>query len=260
MIKIIYAMMNHRKDESFEDHLIFGPGEYEIMIFQTPVWIEVDGEMQPYPAHTCILYEPGQIVHYRSQKGDLVYDWIRFDCDEPLYTEDFLPFGVPVYCSNYNGFIVYWQAVANENYWQHPSSNYIIQQLMHIIFQRLHDYDTLNTDSPYQVTFSNLRSKIMQHPEIDWTLELMAKEVNMSIRSLQKYYQEFFHVSCMNEVIASRIDHAKLFLLRTNDSILEISKKCGYKNMEHFCRQFKEKTGMSPSRFRLGSFDDNLDI
>ena len=98
MIKIIYAMMNHRKEEGFEDNLIFNPGEYEIIIFQTPVLIEVDGVMSEYPEHTCILYKPGQKVHYRAVSGELLYDWIRFDCDAPLYTNDFLPFGQPVQC------------------------------------------------------------------------------------------------------------------------------------------------------------------
>lgn len=253
MIKILYAVMNERLPATFEDHLVFNPGEYEIMLFQVPVLIEVEGEMRTYPPHTCILYKPGQVVHYRPERGELVYDWIRFNCDEPLYTEDFLPFGIPVYCTDYYSYIVYWQAIANENYWNYPSKQFVMEELMRIIFQRLHDFDVLDEKSNYRKRFMELRTRIMQHPEIDWTLESMASEVNMSVRSLQKYYRQFFHISCINEVIESRMNYARLLLVRTEDNVVEISKKCGYKNMEHFCRQFKEKTGVTPSQFRAGS-------
>ena len=37
MIKIIYAMMEEHKDEGFEDNLVFGPGEYEIMLFEVQI-------------------------------------------------------------------------------------------------------------------------------------------------------------------------------------------------------------------------------
>ena len=96
MIKILYAVMEDHKKESFEDDLVYARGEYEIMLFETRTWIEVGGEMREYPESTCILYQPGQRVHYRSAGGELVYNWIRFNCDEELYQKGFLPFGVPV--------------------------------------------------------------------------------------------------------------------------------------------------------------------
>lgn len=250
MIKIIYAMMNHRKEEGFEDNLIFNPGEYEIMIFQTPVLIEVDGVMSEYPEHTCILYKPGQKVHYRAVSGELLYDWIRFDCDEPLYTNDFLPFGQPVQCTNYNGYFVYWQAVANENYWVYGSSKYVCEQLMHIIFHHLHDYAYHSDANKYRDSFMSLRGKIYQFPANDWSLEHMASTVHLSVRSLQKLYKDFFHISCINEVIVSRTNHAKVLLLQTNDSIAEVCEQCGYNNQEHFCRQFKKQVGMTPTQYR----------
>lgn len=250
MIKIIYAMMSERLPEGFEDNLVFGPGEYEIMLFQVPVMIEVNGVMESWPEHTCILYKPGQRIHYHAVSGDMLYNWIRFDCDEPLYTEDYLPYGKPVLCPDYGCYVTYWQMVANENYWQYNSSNYANEQLMHIIFHRLHDYATTTDLFVYRDAFINLRDQIYQHPAKDWTLEKMASFVNLSTRSLQKFYKNFFHITCINEVINSRITYAKFLLTHTSDSIQEIAEKSGYNNIEHFCRQFKKKEGLSPSKYR----------
>ena len=257
MIKIIYAMMNEKMEEGFEDNLVFRPGEYEIMLFQVPVMIEVEGEMKPYPEHTCILYKPGQRIHYRAVSGELVYDWIRFDCDEALYTEYFLPFGIPVHCPDYGCYVVYWQAVANENYWHHPSSAYTNEQLMHIIFHRLHDYAVSSDTFAYRDSFLDLRNMIYKHPEWPWTLEKMADIVNLSVRSLQKFYKSLFHTTCMNEVINSRITQAKFLLAKTDNTILEVCERCGYNNMEHFCRQFKRNEGISPSQYRKQPVDTN---
>lgn len=250
MIKIIYAMINDHKEESFEDNLVFGPGEYEIMLFEVPVKIEVNGEMEDYPEYTCILYKPGQRVHYYAASGELVYNWIRFNCDEALYTEYFLPYGLPIVCPDFGCYITYWQMIANENYWQYNSSSYVNEQLMHIIFHRLHDYAMSSDPFVYRDVFIKLRNLIYQCPEESWTLEKMASIVNLSTRSLQKFYKEFFHTTCINEVINSRINQAKFLLAHTSSSIQQISERCGYNSIEHFCRQFKKSSGLSPSAYR----------
>ena len=54
------------------------------------------------------------------------------------------------------------------------------------------------------------------------------------------------------DVINARIRMAKEFLLQANYTLTEIAELCGYSNVEHFCRQFKEKTGCTPGEFRNG--------
>ncbi len=250
MIKVIYAVVDDIKEEGFEDNLIFSPGEYEIMFFQSDVYIEIDGKMKEYPVNTCILYEPGQRVHYRAKEGKLLYTWIRFDCDEPLFTEGYLPFGKPVFCRDLSYFKVYWQAVANENYWSHDSREIVLEELMHIIFHRLHDYVYFGEYSQYKDIFEKLRNEIWSRPEKGWTIQRMADFVNLSKRSMQTYYQRFFHCSCINEVIESRIYTAKLLLARTDENISTIADMCGYQNTEHFCRQFKKKVGTTPGKYK----------
>ena len=55
----------------------------------------------------------------------------------------------------------------------------------------------------------------------------------------------------MDDVINARF-MAKEFLLQANYTLTEIAELCGYSNVEHFCRQFKEKTGCTPGEFRNG--------
>lgn len=250
MFKILYAMIKEKMPEDFEDNLVFAEGEYEMILFESATLIEVEGEMKPYPPHTGIIYKPGQRVHYKAESGSLVYTWIRFDCDEPLFVEGYVPFGMPIFCENYDYFMRYWEMVACENYWHSQSEEQIITDLMHIIFHWFHDYAFPTESSRYQNVLENLRADIYAHPEHEWTLEKMAEQVNMSTRSLQKLYKDFAHVSCIAEVIESRMVRAKMLLVQTKYDIGEISERCGYNNVEHFCRQFKNHEGVSPSAYR----------
>lgn len=58
MIKVIYAMVNNEMPEDFVDDLFFAEGEYEIMLFDSPIIAEVNGEMQEFPEHHCIYTSP----------------------------------------------------------------------------------------------------------------------------------------------------------------------------------------------------------
>ena len=181
---------------------------------------------------------------------ELIYTWIRFDCDELLFKEGYVPFGIPIYCENYDYFLVYWRMIACENYWHRPSEEFIIAELMHIIFYWLHDYAYPTESSRYQTQLEKLRGEIYAHPEREWNLDVMAKKVNMSTRSLQKLYKDYAHISCISEVIESRMIRAKMLLAKTDYDVGEISERCGYRNVEHFCRQFKKQEQCSPSDYR----------
>ncbi len=250
MIKILYAMYREQLPEDFEDNLSFTDGEYEVMLFEVPVYIEVDGKMGEYPSRTAILYRPNQKIHYTSVKGPLIYTWIRFDCDETLFSEGYVPFGLPIFCENYDYFLKYFHLAACENYWRSQSADFILSELMHIIFHWLHDYAFPTKSSRYFLELQKLRGDIYSHPEWDWSLEMMAKKVNMSVRLLQKVYKDYTHISCLAEVIESRMSYAKMLLTRTDNDLTEISMQCGYHNLEHFCRQFKKHEGISPGKYR----------
>lgn len=78
--------------------------------------------------------------------------------------------------------------------------------------------------------------------------------MNVCNTYLQKIYRETFGISCVADVIASKIIYAKDILSKTNMSVLEVAYECGYKNDVHFMRQFKKCVGVTPSEYRRNSF------
>ena len=80
----------------------------------------------------------------------------------------------------------------------------------------------------------------------------MAEFIGLSRSELQHLYKKNFGVTLMEDVISGRMEKAKALLARSKLTIAEIAAKCGYKTEFHFMRQFKQKTGFTPSEFRRG--------
>ena len=95
-----------------------------------------------------------------------------------------------------------------------------------------------------------LKIEIYHYPNKEWTVTRMAERLNISTGYLEEIYKNTFGVTCMEYVINSRINLAKKYLLYEQYTIAEIVTLCGYRNMEHFFRQFKKITGVTPKSYR----------
>lgn len=63
-------------------------------------------------------------------------------------------------------------------------------------------------------------------------------------------FTDLFGISPNKFIENKRIEHAKLLLLSSKQSIFEISELCGYLDIYYFSKRFKIATGYTPSNFR----------
>ncbi|MBN2223030.1 MAG: helix-turn-helix transcriptional regulator [Vallitaleaceae bacterium] len=112
------------------------------------------------------------------------------------------------------------------------------------LLHRNHDKD------PHYDDLLLIREQIFRHPEKDWHIEQLAKEIHLSPSYFQVLYKQCFSVTCMTDVINSRVNMAKQLLSSTNFTINEIALQTGYNQVYHFIRQFKKSTGLTPGAYR----------
>ena len=250
MNTIFYVEYDAAHLSSFVFDIPEGHDCWLLVITQSPALFWIDGELKEYPPYCAVLYPPHHKIYYRACAERYVNDWIRFQTDELYITATSLPLGEPFalndpeYCHKLFLLLVTEHSFQNE---YHESS---IDYLLRTLFNKMLESCVQVNIGPQHYPLMKLRTAIHNDPNSPWTVAAMAKTLNISPGYLQSIYKRSFGVSCMDDVIDSRIRLAQEYLRHYHYTVVEIADRCGYRNVEHFCRQFKKITGVSPKRYK----------
>lgn len=258
MNTIFYAEYDAAHHSQFVFDIPEGHDCWLLVVTQTPALFWVDGKLQPYPSHCAVLYAPHQKIYYCACAEQYVNDWIRFDTDELYVTDTSLPLGKPFPLDDPEYCRKLFQLLVAEHSLQKDYRESSIDYLLRTLFNKLLESCDQENIGPQHYPLMKLRTAIHNHPSHPWTVAAMAKTLNISPGYLQSIYKKSFGVSCMDDVIHSRIRLAKEYLGHHRHTVVEIADRCGYRNVEHFCRQFKQITGVSPKQFKEHRPDRSL--
>ncbi len=130
-----------------------------------------------------------------------------------------------------------------------------LMYLDELLIDQMHNLSyKLNNKIPYGDTLKEqlyrLRREIMLAPQNEWSIEKIASGLGVSVSYFQHSYKAEFSVSCLDDIILSRIERAKQLLSSSDLRISEIAEQCGYQSNRHFSRQFKQYTGTTPTEYR----------
>lgn len=83
--------------------------------------------------------------------------------------------------------------------------------------------------------------------------QILARECRISEVYFRKLFTQEFGVSPKQYIIELRIQRARQLLSEGAFGTAEICERCGFSNPYHFCRLFKQHTGMTPSEYRTAN-------
>jgi two-component system response regulator YesN len=86
------------------------------------------------------------------------------------------------------------------------------------------------------------------NPEM--SMDMVSDAFNISVSYLSTLFKKETDTTFNRYLVSKRIDHAKLLLKSTEDKMVTITEKCGYKDVYYFSHSFKKTTGESPKEFR----------
>ena len=246
--------LNYTHNQNFEIKRPKGSGDYLLLFMKAPAIFELKGKLITAEKNSVILFRKGTPQIYRAGEHNYANDFIHFDVDsdrEPRNIPFDTLFVIP--SMKQTGKIlkdIYLEFISN-NANREESIDLLLQLLFTKINELLQYKPQRSTAYSYYDTLLQLRSLIYRHPEEKWTIERLSLEANLSSSYFQRLYRTTFDVSCMNDVILSKIEYAKNHLSETNCTIHEIAIRCGYANVEHFMRQFKKWVGVTPGKYRI---------
>ena len=97
-------------------------------------------------------------------------------------------------------------------------------------------------------------NKLLQHLHMNiesfMSLEKLADHLNITPEYACTCFKKHMGISLMKYSKKIKVDRAKILLLTTNMSILDIAFTLGFYDQSHFSKTFKYFEGVSPSKFR----------
>jgi AraC family transcriptional regulator len=91
---------------------------------------------------------------------------------------------------------------------------------------------------------------IRSHLDSSFSLQALAVEATLSRFHLLRLFKQTYGETPFRRLTRLRMEEAQRRLLRTRDSVTEISLACGYENPAHFAAAFRRIFGVSPTEFR----------
>ena len=243
------AAFDRANEKGYEDNAL--------LLVKTESFFELQGELADFPPNTVMLYEKHSPVHYGCRNPRYNDDWIHFDLegeDAGLLRELAIPVNIPFTLPHLGVLTDYSRLIVQEKLASHAHRQTIIDALMRALLYslagQLQASPNGNESHRYYYALKELRLELMNAPCQKWETAQLAKRLHLSVSHFQHLYKQFFGTTCMQDLISARIEHAKLQLRLSDMSVSSLALFCGYENELHFMRQFKKRTGMTPSQYR----------
>ena len=87
----------------------------------------------------------------------------------------------------------------------------------------------------------------IQEPAL--TNTALAKRIGISEVYLRKLFAVHYGMTPKQYILDIRIRKAKQMLIDTPFTVTAIAEECGFSSLYHFCRIFKQRTGLTPTQF-----------
>lgn len=253
---VIHANVNCKCGSDFENETDIADERISIIIFKSPAEIIAENRTFNVKPGTAVVWKAGSHMHYRAAGGEFVHDFAHFSYSNESVGKyfDTIPEITPISLFYGEEISHTLEIIVGEAFQHRKYVDKIISHLNHVFWNRIKrevelQNSVLEKGVHYQTMYA-LRDMIYSHPEYDWNVYNMCEKVHLSQSYFQHKYREYFGVSSINDVINARISVAKKMLTYSDMKIGAIAEQCGYKNVEHFTRQFKSSTGISPGTYR----------
>ncbi|MBQ7015560.1 MAG: helix-turn-helix transcriptional regulator [Firmicutes bacterium] len=115
-------------------------------------------------------------------------------------------------------------------------------------------YDLLHSVWESTIPTSPLLQSAIQYidehlADPDLSNQFIARQLSISEVYLRKLFNQFYKTSPKQYLLNQRMQRAMYLLLGTTMSITTISQECGFSSLYHFCKTFKQRTGLSPTEY-----------
>ncbi len=101
------------------------------------------------------------------------------------------------------------------------------------------------------IMLTHIKKTIESHFAEKLMLESFAQQHHVSVGFLSTQFSNHFGISYQDYLAKIRIENGKEMLKENKYTINQISELCGFSNQHYFSKVFKNKTGLTPSEYKM---------
>ena len=129
--------------------------------------------------------------------------------------------------------------------------------LLFLLWSKIYhnSYIKLDATLAYQKLHRRLQSAINyihEHFADDVSSRMMANQVHLNVATFCRYFKQLMGETPISYLNNYRVSKSRVLLIETNKKIADIAAECGYNNLSHFNRDFKNRMRCTPSEYRRG--------
>jgi AraC-like DNA-binding protein len=129
-----------------------------------------------------------------------------------------------------------------------------------LLLQALLQYSKVMLEAPIEESHNRVQDLyqgiciyIQENFHRSITRDNIAERFSISPNHLSRLFRQQGHMTLADYITWVRIDRAKFMLKKYNFKLNEVSVRCGFKDVNYFCRVFKNRTGNTPTIYRISN-------
>lgn len=207
------------------------------------------------PSGSCILYPPNSYQHLEALSEGLIHDWAHLTPDALPLFEKFGIFPETLYELSEDKFVTsifreMERECMNRRAYSEELCEAKLCELLIGISRAIASEDPETVSPNLYAALSELRETIHLNYQKKWSVHEMADSVHLSASRFHAVYKTVFGISPKNDLLITRLEHAKRLLTDKNRTVAEVADMTGYDNVYHFIRAFKKFCGKTPGEYR----------
>ncbi len=137
------------------------------------------------------------------------------------------------------------------------SATLMTSRAMGVIATTLERHAIVDSEQPVFVSSNDrivdeARQIIWNHSHQRVTVDIIAKKVGVTRRTLERHFREHSDRTVLQELVACRIHRAKRLLVETNVPIKHVAHSAGFTSVSNLCKVFRREVNLTPGEFRDG--------
>jgi len=135
----------------------------------------------------------------------------------------------------------------------HELAAQVADQFMHERIRDQHDHQRVSLPARLGVRHPKLLSVIElmeKHLEEPLSRAQLARKAGLSTRQLERLFRKYLFRSPARYYLELRLNKARLLLLQTNMSVIDVALACGFVSASHFSKCYRDFFGRTPRKER----------